>query len=109
MANRILQVNFTLAMTIQEYQELATSLADTFANLPGLLWKIWLLNEANQEAGGLYLFDSEASMAAYLDGPIVAALKSHPAITNLHVKQFDVMPDVTTVTRGPVPTGSIAS
>lgn len=108
MASRILQVNFSLNMTIDDYQGLADSLSDTFANLPGLVWKIWLLNETEQEAGGLYLFDSDASMQAYLDGPIVAALKSHPAITNLNVKQFDVMPEVTAASRGPVTAGSIA-
>ena len=108
MASRILQVNFSLDMTIEDYQGLADSLSDTFANLPGLVWKIWLLNEAEREAGGLYLFDSDESMEAYLDGPIVAALKSHPAITNLNVKQFDVMPAVTAASRGPVTAGSIA-
>lgn len=108
MASRILQVNFSLNMTIDDYQGLADSLSDTFANLPGLVWKIWLLNETEEEAGGLYLFDSDASMQAYLDGPIVAALKSHPAITDLNVKQFDVMPEVTAASRGPVTAGSIA-
>ena len=108
MASRILQVNFTLNMTVEDFQGMADSLSDTFANLPGLVWKIWLLNEANLEAGGLYRFDSDDSMQAYLDGPIVATLKSHPAITNLNVKQFDVMPEVTAASRGPVTAGAIA-
>lgn len=60
------------------------------------------MNEAEQEAGGIYLFDNEASVKAYLEGPIVAQVTSHPALSDFSVKQFDVMDEVTAVTRGPV-------
>jgi hypothetical protein len=67
-----------------------------------LLWKVWLINEAEREAGGLHLFDNEASVRAYLDGPIVAGIVKHPALSDFSVKQFDVMGDVSVTTRGPV-------
>jgi hypothetical protein len=41
-----------------------------------------------------------AAANAYLQGPIVAQITSHPALSSFSVKQFDVMPDVTKVTRG---------
>ena len=81
---------------------MADSIAQAFLDVPGLKWKIWLLNPATQEAGGIYLFDNQASLDAYLNGPIVAQLKGLTAIRNVSMKQFEVMPEVTALTRGPV-------
>ena len=102
MSGRILQLNFKFSVTGDEYGQAASSLAGEFAALPGLLWKIWMINEAEQEAGGIYLFDDEASVKAYLEGPLAAQVMSHPALSDFNAKQFDVMDDVTAITRGPV-------
>ena len=77
------------------------SVAHAFLDAPGLRWKIWLLNPAAQEAGGIYLFDSQASLNAYLNGPLVAQLRGLTSIRNISMKQFEVMPKVTALTRGP--------
>ena len=98
----ILQINFNLNVPVAEYRKMADSIAHAFLDVPGLKWKIWLLNPATQEAGGIYLFDSQASLDAYLNGPLVAQLKGLTAIRNLSAKQFDVMPEITALTRGPV-------
>ena len=37
-------------------------LAEQYAAVPGLRWKIWIINEAEGEAGGIYLFDDEESL-----------------------------------------------
>ena len=58
------------------------------------------MNEAEHVAGGIYLFDSEASAQAYLRGPIVAGLKANPAIGDIDAKLFDVMEAHTLITRG---------
>ena len=97
----ILQINFNLNAPVAEYQKMADSVAHAFLDLPGLRWKIWLLNPAAQEAGGIYLFDSQASLDAYLKGPLVAQIKGLTSIRNISMKQFDVMPEVTALTRGP--------
>jgi len=54
-----------------------------------------------QEAGGIYLFDSQASLDAYLNGPLVAQIRGLTSIRNISMKQFEVMPEVTALTRGP--------
>lgn len=41
-------------------------LALTIARTPGLLWKVWTEDRAQQRAGGTYLFESEAAADAYL-------------------------------------------
>ena len=98
----ILQVNFKLNVSTGEYHDLCRSLAQTFAEVPGLQWKVWLLNEQEKEAGGIYLFSSERAVQDYLSGPIVAQLQGHPAFREISVKRFDVMDEVTAITRGPV-------
>jgi hypothetical protein len=98
----ILQINFTLNVPAADYQKIADSVAHAFVDVAGLKWKIWLLNPAAQEAGGIYLFDSQVTLDAYLNGPLVAKLRGLTAIRNLSMKQFDVMPEITVLTRGPV-------
>jgi hypothetical protein len=60
------------------------------------------MNAAEHAAGGIFLFESEAAAQSYLAGPIVAALKSSPAVSNISAKLFDVMEKHTAITRGPV-------
>jgi len=98
----ILQINFNLDVSAAEYRKMTDSVAHAFADVPGLRWKIWLLNPAAREAGGIYLFDSQASLDAYRNGPLVARLRELPSVRNISIKQFEVMPEITALTRGPV-------
>jgi hypothetical protein len=102
MSKKILQLNFKFSVSKSEYEQAASSLADDFAAVDGLVWKIWLMNEKESEAGGIYLFDDESSLKAYLEGPLAAQVKSHPALSNMSAKVSDVMDKVTAITRGPV-------
>ena len=49
-----------------QMSEAMKGLAESIAHEPGLLWKIWTEDEANGEAGGIYLFVDRASADAYL-------------------------------------------
>ncbi len=102
MPGKILQLNFKFNVTSAEYEQAVSPLAEKFAAVDGLRWKIWLMNESKTEAGGLYLFDNETSLKSFLDGPLAAAVSNHPALSDMSVKQFDVMDDITAITRGPV-------
>ncbi len=102
MAEMILQLNFKFSVTRAEYEQAAASLAGLFAEVPGLRWKVWLLNESESEAGGIYLFEDKSSLEAFLAGPLAAQVSSHPAFSDMSVKPFEVMTDVTAITRGPV-------
>ena len=102
MAGRMLQVNFKYSVSGSEYKQAVAPLAGDIAAVSGLRWKVWMINEADSEAGGIYLFDDEASVHAFLNGPIVAQVTSHPAFSEFSVKQFDVHEDVSEITRGPI-------
>ena len=102
MGARILLVDFNLNISRVEYEEAAKSLVETFAAVEGLVWKIWIMNEAENSAGGIYFFKDEKSLEAYLAGPLAQQVSSHPAFKNLSAKKFEVMEEVTAVTRGPI-------
>jgi hypothetical protein len=102
MSVKILQINFTFNVSREAYEQTVAPLASDFAAVPGCRWKIWLMNEANNEAGGIYLFENDASLQAYLNSPLVAAVTSHPALSDFSVKQYDTLEAVTKVTRGPI-------
>jgi hypothetical protein len=100
----VIQINFKLNVSSAEYGKICDSVIQSVSDVPGLVWKIWMLNEQQGEAGGIYLFQDEQSLAAYLAGPIVAQVKTMPQLREISVKQFDVMPKETAVTKGPIPT-----
>jgi hypothetical protein len=102
MPGKIVQINFKFSVTRAEYEQAVSALAGDFAALAGLRWKVWIINEADQEAGGIYLFEDAASVKAFLEGPLAAKVTGHPALSGFSVKQFDVMEDVTKTTRGPI-------
>lgn len=93
-----MKINISVAELKPAWLDAAQPIADT----PGLRWKVWLKNEAEREVGGIYLFDDEASLQAFLNGPIVAATKASPAIDSVSVKQFSIMEAHTAITRGPI-------
>lgn len=102
MPKKLLQVNFKFNIPRSDYEKAAREMAVAFAEVEGLRWKIWLMNEADREAGGIYLFDSESALRSYLEGPLAAQVSAHPAFSEMSVKQCDVLDDATAITRGPV-------
>lgn len=99
MSAKILQINYKLNGPRAEYERENLPYARPIADLPGLRWKIWIINETQSEAGGIYLFDSDAAVKAFMDGPIIAEMKGDPTLS---INAFDVIGELTTITRGPV-------
>ncbi len=101
MSEIMLQLNFNFSVTKEEYEQAVSPLADKFANVSGLKWKIWILNAEKSEAGGIYMFENQASLDEFLAGSLAKTVTGHPALSNFSIKQFAIMEDVTKVTRGP--------
>ena len=53
MSPRILQTNYRLEGTLAEYKKENQPYAEPIARTPGLRWKVWLVNEETNEAGGI--------------------------------------------------------
>jgi hypothetical protein len=102
MSQKILQINYTFTNSAAEHKSLVTPFADAIAAVPGLTWKVWLMNEEKHEAGGIYLFRDEESVNAFLGGEIVSGFGKEPTVTNISAKTFDVPEDLSQKTRGPI-------
>ncbi len=102
MLQKIWQVNFKFNVSLEQYTEAVAPLADPISNVPGLLWKVWIANSEEQEAGGIHLFADQQSLDAYAGGEIIAGILSHPALSDFSVKTFDVMKENSLKTHAPV-------
>ncbi|MEE2031188.1 monooxygenase [Rhodococcus chondri] len=73
-------------------------LARTIAQAPGLRWKLWTESRRDGIAGGIYLFDDEASARDYLKVHI-PRLQSF-GVTGIRGLIFDVNEGLSVITRG---------
>ena len=63
----VLQIDFPSSGPFgAEMTQAFTPLAQDIAQEPGLIWKIWTENADTQEAGGIYLFESQELAEKYL-------------------------------------------
>jgi hypothetical protein len=99
---KLLQINYRLNSSISDFMRASEPVAAAIADVPGLQWKIWLTNGAVDEGGGIYLFEDAASRQGYIDGPIIAKLRSHPAVVEVSIKEFDISTELSSITRAPI-------
>ena len=102
MTKHILQINFNFNVSRNDYEKGCAQMAPAIAKAPGLIWKVWAVDEGRKEAAGIYLFDDKTSAQRYLAGEIFTAIKSNPALSNMSTKLFDTQDDLSRITRGPV-------
>ena len=102
MAKKIVQINFNYEMTDEELEKGADGFVNPVLEVPGFIWKIWILNKQKKLTGGIYLFQDEASAKAYVEGPICDQLRSISSFTNVTMKHFDIMGEQSKSTRAPI-------
>jgi hypothetical protein len=102
MSEKILQVNMKFSIPKAELEAAWLPVAQPIADVPGLRWKVWLMNDTEHTAGGIYLFESEVALKGYMASPIVAAMMASPVLSNIDAKVFDVLESHTAITRGPL-------
>jgi Putative mono-oxygenase ydhR len=100
MALMILQVDFVddRLWDISEKNTALLELAHKIADTPGLIWKVWTENPETQEAGGVYLFEDEASLEAYL--ALHTQRLRGMGIRQVNAKKFQVNTPLTHITYG---------
>jgi quinol monooxygenase YgiN len=94
-------VNFNLTdATETQYRALCDDLAPTFGAMPGLLAKYWLADAATNTYGSVIIWEDRASMEAYMNGEVAAAVIAHPNLANITSRDFDIIEAPTRVTHG---------
>lgn len=102
----LLIVNFTLDGIDEEaYLDLCDQVAPAFAEVPGLVSKVWLADRAEGVYGGVYTFDGGQALDAFLASELFAGVGATPGLANISVRRFGVLDAPTSVTRGLVGAG----
>ena len=102
MAHKILQINIRFTMPAEELEKEYEAAAGPISNVSGLIWKIFCFDDSRKEGAGIYLFKDEASLDGYVNGPVVARMKSLPFFSDISMKSFDIAEAATAITRGPL-------
>ncbi|EBP0115000.1 monooxygenase [Salmonella enterica] len=67
MSKTLLQIHFNFSGPFgEDMTQQLVGLAESINEEPGFIWKIWTESEKNQQAGGIYLFESEETAQAYI-------------------------------------------
>lgn len=74
--------------------------APVLANVPGLISKIWLADEATNTFGGFYLWKDKAAMQDFMQSDLVKAVVSRPFVKNVSSVDFEVNQGASLITRG---------
>lgn len=101
MMKKLLQVDFDFSGPFgDDMAEQLAGLAESINNEPGFIWKIWTENQAEQLAGGIYLFADEKSAKAYLK--MHSARLAEMGVTGIRGKIFDVNTPLSTINNSPI-------
>jgi Putative mono-oxygenase ydhR len=98
MSHRCLLIEFELSISAAEWEAHCHDFVGAMRALPGLEWKLWLIDEVRGTGGGIYLFSSAASAEAYATGPVVASLRESTAVRNVRVRILPVADELSEAT-----------
>ena len=94
-------VNFNLKnMSDGEFRKLCDELAPAFANMDGLISKVWLEDKASNTYGGVYTWRDRSAMEAYITSDFFKGVASSPNLANITSRDFGVLEGPTGVTHG---------
>lgn len=102
MGRTIVHIQYQIRVPLEDYQTAVAPLAPLVADTPGLLWKIWLLDDAARMGGGVYLFADQAAAQAFLAGPLVAQVRQAAILSDFQAVQFGVIDNLSAITSGPL-------
>ncbi|MER2107325.1 MAG: monooxygenase [Solibacillus sp.] len=97
----ILQVDFKMDGPFGEEMAVGfKGLAESINEEEGMIWKIWTEDAEAGEAGGIYLFETKETAAAYLD--MHAKRLNGFGITEINSKIFAVNDALSKINHGPI-------
>jgi hypothetical protein len=107
---KLLQVNYRreLGQNDPQQAEHLLGAAERISGLPGLQWKIWIYDDAQSVAGGIYLFDTEEHARKWGDEMLPGSLGRLPGVSDIQPRYFDVDERLSEITRGPLMTAQQA-
>ena len=94
-------INFHLkGVSEAGFRGLCDEVAPAFAELPGLISKVWLANRTTNTYGGVYTWATREAMEEYAKSDLFKAVATNPNLADITSIDFDVLEEPTSVTRG---------
>lgn len=94
-------VNFHLKDLNEEaYAAVCDQVAPSFAEVPGLISKVFLANPETNTYGGVYTWRDRQAMEAFARSELFAAVAENPHLTGLSSMDFGILEAPTAVCRG---------
>jgi hypothetical protein len=94
-------VNFQLnGIDDAQYRQACEEEAAVFAEIPGLLSKVWLADPATNTYGGVYTWRDRHAMEEFVDSEMFRGFKVDPSVKDLTSRDFGVLEAPSLVTRG---------
>ncbi|HEC65570.1 MAG TPA: hypothetical protein ENI23_09760 [bacterium] len=99
---KVLQINMNYNVSTEALREYFSYLTQPIANIKGLIWKLWIIDELEKSCGGVYLFQNTAPVVAYIESDIIKEMECNPDLSNIRIVVSDVLPSFSKITRGPI-------
>ncbi len=97
----LLIINFNLnGITEADYAAVCDQIAPAFAAVPGLVTKVWLADSSAGVYGGVYTFEANDAVDAFLTSELFARVGAMKELAAISVRRFGVLAAPTAVTRG---------
>ena len=98
----VLQLRFKVRVPPRVLLAHSREAATIIASVEGLIWKMWVMQEEASEMGGIYLFANRETAEAYLNNPVLEAIRSNPAVVSTQSQLWDVESSLSALTRAPL-------
>jgi len=98
----VLHLHFKLRVPPDDLLAHSREAATVIASVKGLIWKIWLFQKEELAMGGFYLFADRKSAEAYMNHPVIQAVRSNPAVISSQSQLWEVESSLSTLTRAPL-------
>ena len=83
-----------------DFRALCDEVAPAFAEVPGLISKVWLENRSTNTYGGIYTWESRQAMEDYSKSELFRGVAANLSFADITSIDFGVIEGPTSVTRG---------
>ena len=94
-----LVVTFKTEASQEQFTAATAEHVPVFAELDGLLTKIWINDPESSTYGGIYLFRDRTALDAYLEGDVFAGILAEPSFEGASWRSYHVLDELTAGTQ----------
>jgi len=94
-----LVVTFKTHASQEQFTAATAEHAPVFAELDGLLAKIWIADPESGTKGGIYLFGDRTALDAYLESDVFQSILAEPSFEGTSWRCYEVLDELTARTQ----------